>query len=119
MDKFGYNPGKFNSAYDPYTKGVSVPTRPEEPSSKVPKTQDIGAALSQKAADHKKKSKKKKKNDSDSEKDSSDDSDKSSSEEDSDEEDSKKKESGPGAKKKGTGMKPPQKAERSIEGNGS
>jgi hypothetical protein len=34
MDKFGYNPGKFNSVYDPYTKGASVPTRPEETSSK-------------------------------------------------------------------------------------
>lgn len=29
IDKFGYNPGKFNAVYDPYTKGHSIPSKPE------------------------------------------------------------------------------------------
>lgn len=78
MANFGYQPGKFNQAYDPYTKSSSIPTGPDD-SSKPKKDKE----------EPKKHHKKKK--DSDSEKESSSSDDDSDSDSGSDSEDDKKK----------------------------
>lgn len=86
LDKFGYNkPGQFNQAYDPYTKGASVPTQPVTHTK--PKSEEKETV---KEVEKKKKKKKGKKDDSDSS-DSSDDDDSDSSSDDSSEDEKKKK----------------------------
>lgn len=84
IDKCGYKPGYFNAPYDPFSKGQSVPTAPEDHKKKSEHQHEK----------KKKHSKKKKRHDSDSDddkdEDSSDDSKSSSSESDSDSDKDKK-----------------------------
>lgn len=95
MSSFGYKPGQFNNAYDPYTKGQSVPTAP--------------AVEESKKKDEEKRSKKKKKEESSDSEDSSDSSSDDSSDsdsDDSDDDDKKKKKKKKAKKAKGL-EKPP------------
>ena len=109
MDKFGYNPGKFNNVYDPYTKEVSRPTKAAEEPAKH--KDSVKVEEKQEKKTHKKKGK-----DSDSS-DSSSDQDSSSSDEDSDKEEKKKgKKKTEGGDNKTGPMQPPAKADRTISG---
>ncbi len=94
--KFGYQPGKFNTPYDPYTSKKSSTTKPEA---------DIFSKPSKK-----KHRKKKKKEESSSDEDSDDSS--SSSEESEEEEDKKKKKKSD--KKKAKVLEKAPKAERKL-----
>lgn len=105
IDKLGYNAGKFNQVYDPYTKGHSVPTKPETET--IKKTEKV-LFKDKESPKNKKKNKKKKKDDS-SDSSNSDSDDSSSDDSDDDKKDEKKK-------KNGEKMQPPSKAERSIQG---
>ena len=109
MAKFGYNqPGQFNAAYDPYTKGNSNVSQGSKDHEKKKEPQTIITE------EKETKKKKKKKDDSDSDSDAE-----SSSSDDSDEEDDKKKKQGKkeiAAKGAVQGLQQVPKASRTLEG---
>ena len=108
--KFGYQPGKFNAPYDPYTKNQALHTDP---------TPDIFAQKPKK----KRKSTKKKRavsesSDSDEEKssDDSDDSDESSEEEEKQKKSKKKQKEEKKKTKSSKGLEAAPKADRKLSG---
>ena len=110
MAKFGYNqPGQFNTAYDPYTKGNSNVSQGSKDHEK--KKEPVTIVAEEKET----KKKKKKKDESDSDSDAE-----SSSSDDSDEEDEKEKKKGKKNKEasKGAvqGLQQVPKSNRALEG---